>query len=90
MMSGKRLMWVLSPAFMMACVLEALVFGMVDPQGLYWFGTHVEMSRQAVYALAFFAFWSICACGGALTILLSIEPDEINTAAPQGGRDHST
>jgi len=37
-----------------AGVLEILVFAVVDPNDLTWFGQPVELSRQGVYTLAFF------------------------------------
>ena len=77
-MLKKRLMWVLWPAFLMAGVLETLVFSVADPQQFYWFGQHVDMSREAVYTLAFFVFWLVTSLGGGLTILLSLSPQEIN------------
>ena len=67
----------------MAGVLETLVFSVADPQQFYWFGQHVDMSREAVYTLAFFVFWLVTSLGGGLTILLSLSPQEINhTDAP--------
>lgn len=82
-MFTKRLMWVLWPAFLMAGVMEALVFSVVDPRELYWFGQHIEGSREAVYTIAFFLFWFITSLGGGLTILLSLTPQEVNhTAEP--------
>ena len=79
-MLKKRLMWVLWPAFLMASALETLVFSVADPQELYWFGQHIEMSRGAVYTLAFFVFWLVTSLGGGLTVLLSLTPQEINHA----------
>ena len=67
----------------MAGALETLVFSVADPQQFYWFGQHVDMSREAVYTLAFFVFWLVTSLGGGLTILLSLSPQEINhTDAP--------
>jgi hypothetical protein len=71
-------MWILWPAFLMAGMIEMLVFSLTDPQELYWFGHHLEFSRQTLYTLAFFVFWLFIAMSGALTILLSLPPDEVN------------
>ena len=51
-----RIMWIFWPAFMLAGVLEILVFAMVDPHDLHWFGLSLDLPRQAVYTLGFFAF----------------------------------
>ena len=55
----QRLMWIAWPAFLMAGVLEMLVFALVDPQDLHWFGQPLALSRQGAYTVAFFAFWAI-------------------------------
>ncbi len=53
------------PAFLAACLLEALVFSMVDPGEVHWMGHALQASRQAVYTAAFFCFWLIAmACSG--------------------------
>ena len=74
----QRLMWIAWPAFLMAGVLEMLVFAMVDPQDLHWFGHPLAMSREAVYTLAFFAFWILALISSALTALLAMSPGEVN------------
>lgn len=77
-MLSQRLMWIVWPAFLMAGVFEILVFSMVDPQDLQWFGQPVELSRQGVYTAAFFVFWGISMLGSGLTTLLSMSPFEVN------------
>jgi hypothetical protein len=77
-MLSQRLMWVAWPAFLMAGVLEVLVFGMVDPQDLQWFGHPLELSRQGVYSVAFFVFWAITLLSSGLTTLLAMSPFEVN------------
>ena len=77
-MLSKRLMWIAWPAFLMAGILEVLVFGMVDPQDLQWFGHPLELSRQSVYSLAFFVFWVIAMLSSGLTTLLAQSPFEVN------------
>ncbi|RYX91418.1 MAG: hypothetical protein EOO28_25875 [Comamonadaceae bacterium] len=60
-----RVLW---PSFIAACLLEGLVFGLVDPGDLSGQGTLFQPSRQGVYSLAFFIFWMVSAacCGLAL------------------------
>ncbi len=74
----KRLMWIVWPAFLVAGLLEIVVFAVVDPQDLHWFGQSVTMSRQGVYTLAFFVFWAIASLSGVLTTLLAMSPFEVN------------
>lgn len=54
-----RVAQILWPAFLMACVLEMLVFGLVDPSTLH-FGAW-EPERKTVYSLAFMLFWALSA-----------------------------
>ncbi len=77
--SASLAMTVAWPAFLMAGVLEMLVFSLVDPGQLRWFGgAPVELSPPAVYSLAFFVFWTVIAFAGVLTRLLEGEPEDIN------------
>lgn len=74
----QKLMWVIWPSFLMAGVLELLVFAVIDPQDMSWFGQSFEMSRQQVYTLGFAVFWFVIALSGALTLFLSLTPSEVN------------
>ncbi|WP_375186305.1 hypothetical protein [Aquabacterium sp.] len=56
---------ILWPAFLMAGVLEMVVFSVLDPAQLH-FGAWVPPS-QAVYSLAFLVFWGVLALSGALS-----------------------
>ena len=74
----QRLMWIAWPAFLVAGVIEMLVFAMVDPQDLHWFGQPVTLSRTGVYTLAFFGFWALTMVSSALTTLLAMSrPDPV-------------
>jgi len=73
-----RMLWIAWPAFLAACVLELMVFALVDPQELQWSGQGLGWSRDTVYTLAFFAFWLVSMGACALTTLLRKEPAEIN------------
>jgi hypothetical protein len=86
-MWAQRMMWIAWPAFLVAGVLEMLVFAMVDPADLHWFGQPLELSRQATYTLGFFAFWLMTMASSALTTLLSLSPFEVNRCPlPPDGR----
>jgi hypothetical protein len=77
-MLAQRLMWIVWPAFLMAGVLEVLVFAFVDPQDMHWMGQPIELSRQGVYTVSFFVFWVLTCASSALTVLLSKSPLEVN------------
>jgi hypothetical protein len=67
-----RALTVLWPAFLMAGVAEMLVFGLVDPDDLRWFGGEtIALSRQAIYTLAFLILWALISTAAAITAWLS-------------------
>ena len=68
---GKILMVVAWPAFLASCILEALVFAVVDPLELSWGDGALGWSRQGVYTLAFFVFWGVVAMASVLALLLA-------------------
>jgi hypothetical protein len=67
----ERVLLILWPAFLMAGVLEGLVFVMVDPSSLQWFGADpLRWSDSAVYSVTFLIFWGVIATSAAITQLL--------------------
>lgn len=71
-----RILW---PAFMAAGVLEMLVFAVVDPAELHWFGgAALNWSMQAVYTVTFLIFWAAISMASAVTAWLSIESDALS------------
>jgi hypothetical protein len=76
----QRFMTAAWSAFMAACVLELLVFAMVDPMELGWVGHHPLWSRQGVYTVTFFAFWAVVMLSNGLTLLLTTPA----AAVPEG------
>lgn len=78
-----RILW---PAFLAAGVLEMLVFAVVDPGDLRWFGAApIDWPATAVYTVTFFIFWAGVATAGALTTLLSLPAAEINAFDADAG-----
>ncbi|MFZ2648807.1 MAG: hypothetical protein WA210_01755 [Burkholderiaceae bacterium] len=67
-----RALTVLWPAFLMAGVTEMLVFALVDPHDLRWFGAEaIALSRQAIYTLTFLVFWVLFSAASAVTLWLA-------------------
>jgi hypothetical protein len=65
---------VLWPAFLMAGVLEMLVFSVVDPSELRGpGGALLGWPPAAIYTLGFLLFWLVIASACAGTVLLSID-----------------
>ena len=72
--------WVLItwPAFLAACLLEALVFASVEPGAVHWFGQAEPTSATAVYTTAFFGFWLIAMASNGMVLWLDKSPRDIN------------
>ncbi|MGO4331544.1 hypothetical protein AB4Z48_38735 [Cupriavidus sp. 2TAF22] len=62
------LMWVLWPGFLVGGLTTALVFSMIDPGDLHFFGQPVEASREAVYTVGFLFAWVLCSLSSGLTL----------------------
>jgi hypothetical protein len=77
-MWNQKMFWVAWPAFLSACLLELVVFAMLDPQDLHWFGQPLALSREGVYTVSFFAFWTISTVSNGLTWLLGKSAAEVN------------
>jgi hypothetical protein len=77
-MLTKRIMWIFWPSFLMAGVLEILVFAMINPEDLHWFGKTVQLSHQGIYTISFFGFWFVTVLSSALTAFLAIPPSDVN------------
>ena len=85
---ANRALLILWPAFMTAAVLEMLVFAVVDPGQMQWFGMEpIGWSRNAIYSVTFLMFWCAIATSGAITQLLDepLPPPQLDAAdAPRG------
>jgi hypothetical protein len=68
--TGRFLMQVLWPAFLMSIVAEGLFFSMIDPIELDIVGLHLASSREASYTVGFFVFWALFTASSGLTYLL--------------------
>ena len=74
-----RVLQILWPAFLAAGVLDALTFAVVDPSELRWFGGPLlDWPPLAVYSVTFLIFWTAISTAGAMTALLSLEPNEVD------------
>ena len=86
-MLRERLMWIAWPAFLVAAVLEVMVFAVLDPETLTLFGERANWSREAVYTATFFIFWIMMMVSSGLTTLLALSPFEVNRRRPHAGPD---
>ncbi|MCV2363565.1 hypothetical protein LNV23_08905 [Paucibacter sp. DJ1R-11] len=84
-LSSRWAMAVAWPAFFMAGVLEALVFAVIDPSDLSWFGAErLDWSRQAVYTVSFMIFWLVISLSASVSVMLATLPDLPDDAHPRG------
>lgn len=84
-MIGKYLMWIAWPAFLVAGVLEMMVFAVLDPAALTLWGNQVEWSREAIYSITFLIFWVMFMLCGAITLQLALSPRDVNEQLRRGG-----
>lgn len=82
---------ILWPAFIIAGILEILVFAWVDPSTLILAG--LPLDEKGVYSLAFFVFWGFVSVAALLShwliksadLSVNANQDEL---APRGRRSH--
>lgn len=75
----QRALRVLWPSFLMAGIMEILVFAVVDPEQLHWFGgPAIGWSREAIYSVSFLIFWAVITASTVLSLLLMRSPSSIN------------
>ena len=71
-MKRRHLLLIVWPSFVIAGVLEMLVFSAAHPEDMKGFGGLLtQLSSTGVYTIAFFSFWALCALGTALTLMLA-------------------
>jgi hypothetical protein len=70
-MTTKKIMSVMWPAFLAACALEMVVFGLFDPFESSLLGRFVGVSRQTAYTLGFGLFWLITTASSALSVWMT-------------------
>ncbi len=67
--------------FLAACLLEGLVFSLVDPGEIHWPGRMPQPTRLGIYTMAFFCFWVISAASAGVTLWLALPASGINGTA---------
>jgi hypothetical protein len=75
------LYFVLWPSFIVAGIVEIIVFTFFDPRELYLLGYPVSFSTIATYSIGFFALWCICAASSCATRFFQRAGKAINEEA---------
>jgi len=70
-----RTLIILWPSFLMAAVLDGVVFSAIDPMEAGLVHLLQGVSPLGVYTMAFLLFWSVIACASGMTALLIVEQD---------------
>jgi hypothetical protein len=82
-MTTPRSLQILWPAFLVAGLLEMLVFAVVDPGDLHGFGgAAIAWPRQAIYTVTFLILWAAVAAAAAVTALLMRSSQDMNRGPP--------
>jgi len=71
-----RTLTILWPSFLMAGVLDGIVFSLVDPADSQLVRFTSDVSPQGVYTIGFLVFWSVISCASGMTALLVVEQDD--------------
>jgi hypothetical protein len=79
--AGLMLLW---PAFLTACLLEMLVFAVVDPGEVNFPAGFFHATRLAVYTWAFFVFW-VAGMGCSAMVLWLLVPQGKRTVNDTSG-----
>jgi hypothetical protein len=74
----KSWMLIAWPAFLAACLLQGLVFAVIDPAEVHWPGQTSQPTRQAIYTIAFFLFWLIAMACSSFVLWLARPEKTIN------------
>ena len=70
----QRILVVLWPSFLIACIAEILFFASLDPREFHLGVEVVDQSGIAVYSVFFLLFWAVGAASSALTSYLKPAP----------------
>jgi hypothetical protein len=66
-MKYRLLIWIIWPSFLVSILAEGLLFSIVHPADLLFFGHHPNISDEGIYTIGFFIIWIFCSFSSALT-----------------------
>jgi hypothetical protein len=80
-MKYRLFIWIMWPSFLVSILAEGLLFSIVHPAELLFFGHHPNISDEGIYTIGFFVIWIFCSFSSALTayILPGIHADTRNS-----------
>ena len=76
-MKYRLFIWIMWPSFLVSILAEGLLFSIVHPAEILFFGHHPNISDEGIYTIGFFIIWIFCSFSSALTayILPGIHTD---------------
>ena len=66
-MKYRLFIWIMWPSFLVSILAEGLLFSIVHPSELLFFGYHPNISDEGIYTIGFFVIWIFCSFSSALT-----------------------
>jgi hypothetical protein len=66
-MKYRLFIWIMWPSFLVSILAEGLLFSVVHPSELLFFGHHPNISDEGIYTIGFFIIWMFCSFSSALT-----------------------
>jgi hypothetical protein len=69
-MKYRLFIWIMWPSFLVSILAEGLLFSIVHPSELLFFGHHPNISDEGIYTLGFFTIWIFCSISSALTAFI--------------------
>ena len=56
-MKYRLFIWIMWPSFLVSILAEGLLFSVVHPAELLFFGYHPNISDEGIYTIGFFVIW---------------------------------
>ena len=84
-MKYRLFIWIMWPSFLVSILAEGLLFSIVHPSELLFFGYHPNISDEGIYTIGFFVIWIFCSFSSALTAYILPGIDENGSKAPDRG-----
>ncbi len=66
-MKYRLFIWIMWPSFLVSILAEGLLFSLVHPADLLFFGYPHNISDEGIYTIGFFVIWIFCSFSSALT-----------------------
>ena len=66
-MKYRLFIWIMWLSFLVSILAEGLLFTIIHPADLLFFGHHPNISDEGIYTIGFFVIWIFCSFSSALT-----------------------